>query len=356
MPTLEAQTIPDLIQATLDDLQPMTLTDLTTDVQEHVAFNRLMKKSQVDFQSGLQVRINIMTASVNNARFVGLYQTDGEINQQDVLDHGSVPWRFSDFNWAWDEREIDINNGQSQIQDYVKTKRQASLIGWAEFIETWFWGAVPATTDVKTPYPLRYWIVKSTSSAGFNGGAPTGSDSVAYTSVGGISPSTYSRWKNYTAPFTNITEEDLIQKWRTATRKVNFRPPVGVQMTNMFGTGLMYEHYTNESNYTQFESLGDKRNDNLGYDFAGQTPTFARAPVQWVPKLDNDTDDPIYSINWGRFKTAILKGKWMRERPAMQAPFQHNVWVVWVDSQWNMICSDRRSQAVLSRSASYTGN
>lgn len=347
MPVLQTTDIPDLIESTLEDLGRMRLTDHSTDLVEFVAFNRLMRESQVRPEGGSRIRINMLASQQQNSRFRGYYATDGEVNQGDGLAHGFVDWRSADFKWAWDEEELDVNAGESQIQDYIKVKRHMALMGWAQFVEDWFWATPPGASDTLTPLNLRYWITKSTTTADgdFNGGAASG-----FTLKGPFSPTTYPRWKNWAYVWTDVIEDDLIRKMRRMVRKTSFKPPVGVDYKS-FDTGNRYEHLCNEATVNAIERLGEKRNDNLGYDFSANVPTFARAPFTYCPELDSDSDNPIYHMNWGVFKTVILRGKWMRERKAQQAPFQHTVWVVWVDSRFQLCLYDPRKVAVGSNAA-----
>lgn len=362
MPVLQTTDIPDLIEATLEDLGPMQLTDLMSELQEYHAFNRLLRKSQRRKEGGSRIRINILKDKNSTARWKGYYALDGDTNQQDGMTHGQVDWRNADFNWSYDEMEVDVNAGQSQIQDYIRVKRIQALQGWADFVEDWFWGLPPPSTDTLIAYPLRYWVVKNVTATGdedttagagsHSGSVPTGSDGVAHTSVGGISPTTIPRWKNYAFKWTNVTEDDLLVKWRRAMRRIFFKPPMGVNYPgHVSPTAVQHEHFVSGNTMNAFERLAEKRNDNLGYDFAAKQPTFARAPIVWAPKIDDDSDDPIYSHNWAAWKTLILRGKWMKERKATQAPNQHTVWVTWVDSRWQTICYNRRLQSVGSKAA-----
>jgi hypothetical protein len=359
MPFLEVDDIPDLIASTQKDLGRMKLTDISSDIQHYRAFNQIMSAARTEAQSGTHISINILTARSDNSRFKGLYQVDGNANQDDALDSGEVPWRFSDFWWAWDENEMDINSGEARIQDYVRIKRYRAMLGWAEFIEDWFWDVPPNSSDKRTPYNMRYWLQKNVSTAGadgvagsggFFGNVPTGADSVAHTSVGGISPTTYSNWKNYTYKYTDVTTADLITRMRSMTRRIHFEPPMGVDYPKHAGPPR-FVHYVNEEVLSALETLAETRNDNLGYDFATKGPTYARAPIVWAPKLDEDTDDPIYTLDWGAFKVVYFRGAWMKERKAQNPPTQHQVWVVWVNSRFNTICYDRRRLAVGSRAA-----
>lgn len=349
MPALEASDIPDLVASTLKDLGRMKLTDLSQDIQHYRAFNSIMRDGRVESQSGYEIQINVLTEMASNARFKGLYQTDPNANQVNGLTNGTVPWRYADFYWCWDENEIDINSGEARILDYVRVKRHMALMGWADFIEDWFWTTPPTSSDTTTPYNLRYWITKDVTTAGADGVAGSGSHSGAapsgHTTVGGINPSTYSQWKNYTYKYTDVTEDDLIARMRSMTRRINFEPPMGVNHPS-HTSSPRYVHYVPESVLNSMERLAETRNDNLGFDFAVKGPTYARAPLVWAPKLDADSDKPIYTIDYGAFKVVYFGGKWMKERRAMNTATQHQVWVVWVDSRFNLICYDRRRLAV----------
>ena len=68
----------------------------------------------------------------------------------------------------------------------------------------------------------------------------------------------------------------------------------------------------------------------------------------WVPVLDEDTTNPVYGINWGEFKTAILGNWWMKETVLDRVPGQHNVSAVYIDSSFNWICRNRRRNFVIS--------
>ncbi len=359
MPALEASDIPDLVQSTLKDLGRMKLTDLSQDIQHYRAFNSIMREGRVESQPGYEIQLNILTEYSDNARFKGLYQTDPNANQANGLSAGRVPWRYADFYWCWDENEIDINSGEARILDYVRVKRHMALMGWAQFIEDWFWDDPPGVDDKTTPYNLKYWIQKDVTTAGADAVAGSGgffgNVPGSHTQVGGLTPSgTHGSqrnfWKNYTYKYTDVSEDDLITRMRSMTRRINFEPPMGVNHPG-YGSSPRYVHYVPETVLNALERLAETRNDNLGFDFAVKGPTYARAPIVWAPKLDADSDKPIYTIDYGAFKVVYFGGKWMVERRAMNTATQHQVWVVWVDSRFNLVCYDRARLAVGSLAA-----
>lgn len=355
MATLTADDIPDLVKSTRNEENRLKLTDISSRVNHYRAYNRLFRQSQVDIQGGRNIEIPILHEQNNTARFVGLYQTDNDAAQVEGLDKGEVPWRHADYCWYWEENEVDINSGEAVIQDFTRVKRLQALLGWATFMDTWWFSDPPSTTDKLTPYPLKYWITKNVTAAGASdsvagSGSHSGAAPGSHTTKGGISPTTYDQWKNYTFKFVDVSEEDLMAKWQTMLRRINFEPPLGATYP-MLGNGVQHEHLVREAELSAMEKLGKQRNDNLGYDFAPNAPMFGRAPITWCPRLDSDTDAPIYTLDWGVFKSVFRKGKWMKEREAMRAPRQHQVWVIWVDSAFNTICYDLRRLGVGSKAA-----
>jgi hypothetical protein len=140
----------------------------------------------------------------------------------------------------------------------------------------------------------------------------------------------------------------LIKKWRTAHRKCGFKSPITVE--DYRGTrGQKYRFYVNESTISDIEDVGEAQNENLGRDIASMDGSivFKGHPIRWVPKLDADTQNPIYGIDHSTFYPACLEGDYLRESEAERAPDQHNVYQVFVDLSYNFVCIDRRRNMVL---------
>lgn len=341
MAVLQAAQIADLVTSTLRDLGKMKFTDITSTLQRKIAMSRLMKKSKVTFGSGYEYQWNIMYAFSDSARFVGLGAPDN-VNIPDVMTTGSAPWRHVTASWAVIRQVVTMNQNPARIVDYVTEQRLACLIGMAEKFEDRFW-RVPAANDTVNPYGVPYWIVKS-NTAGFNGGAPTG-----YTLVGNVNPSIIDQWKNYTDQYAAVSKDDLIRKWRKAATFCEFEPSIdGMPLyTNEDSPG----YYTNYNVIGQLEEALEAQNDNLGNDVASMDGRvlFRRNPVVWVPKLEADTTDPVYGINWADFKTAVLSGEWMNETRLPVTPGQHTVASNFVDCSMNWFTRNRRRQFVIAK-------
>ena len=80
---------------------------------------------------------------------------------------------------------------------------------------------------------------------------------------------------------------------------------------------------------------------------------FRRIPIMWVPKLEPDTTNPVYGINWGVFKTFILSGWWLRETSVPITPGQHTVASQFVDLAYQFALRDRRRHFVISNGTTY---
>jgi len=344
-PNIQADNLADLVAATLRDLGEMRITEIATDLQDHVAMRVLLKRDRIQLESGYGVQWDVMVTQSGAAKFVGLYASDS-VNVGDVLVQANAPWRHSTTNYAFDEREIAMNRTPRRIVDLLKVRRIDGMVSMAELMENAFW-SYPQSTDTLTPYGVFYWITKN-ATEGFNGGANTG-----YTTVAGLNPTTYPRWQNWTYQYTSVSRDDLIRHWRQAATKTYFRPPVDGIPT--FNTGDKYGFYTNYAALGQLEEAVESQNEDLGNDLASKdgTTIFRRVPVTYVPKLDADTTNPVLGINWGVFKTYILRGWWLKETKVSITPGQHTVASVHVDSTLNWICKDRRRNFVLATGTTY---
>lgn len=334
---LQAENLSDLIASTLKDLGEMKITQIATRLQKYVAMRNLLTKNRVVLDSGTAVQWDVMVQHSGAFAFVGLYSTDN-VNVGDTLVQASHPWRHATTNYAVDARELAMNRSPRKIVDLLKVRRMDAMISQAEGMESAFW-SFPTSTDTVTAHGVAYWIVKTglSTTGGFNGTYQSG-----YTTVGGISPDTYTRWKNWNAQYTSITKDDFVRKAREAATKTHYEPPV--ENISSFNTGDNYTFNTNYAVISALEESLEAQNDNLGNDIASKDgmTTFRRTRVDWVPQLDADTTNPFYGINWGLFKTYILRGWWLKEVNIENQPGQHTVSVVHIDSSFNWIIKDRR--------------
>lgn len=115
------------------------------------------------------------------------------------------------------------------------------------------------------------------------------------------------------------------------------------------GRGQNYRIYVNEATISSMEDIGEAQNENLGRDLASmdETMTFRKHPIIFTAKLDADSTNPVYMLDFSQIYPVVLAGDVFRETGPNQAPNQHNVRNVFIDLSWNLVCYDRRRQAVL---------
>lgn len=344
---LQASQLNDLVATTQKNLGKPNFTEIATDFQKLTALRTLMQKNRVVLTSGTAVEWRVMVNHSGGASNVGIGASD-VVNRVDTMAVASADWRNSTANYSLIGQEIDMNREPARIVDLVKEQRIASMIAVALLMEANFWGPPVALADNVTPWGVNTWIVKN-ASEGFHGGAPSG-----YTTIG-LNPTTYPRWKNWTAQYVSVTKDDLIRKLRHAATKTNFTPPVEGVPT--FSDGAAMGLYSNYATIGAMEEILESQNESLGTDVASMDGkvVFRRSPIDYVPYLDADTTDPVYGIDWGVFKTYVLSGWWGRETNVPVYPGQHTQSVHFMDWCYQFIMKNRRTSFVIATGVTYPG-
>jgi len=339
---IQASDLGDLIKSTLNDLGRLKFAQEAANLQRYTVFSQLFKKERVEFQDGVGIKWNIMLDyDEDAASWVGLTDEDSA-TITNVLSTLTVPWRHVTTNWSVEfVGDVLMNRGASQILNVLAPRRASALISMAAKVESAFWGDAPGTSDTLLPYGAAYWVVQN-ATTGFNGGAPG-----SHTSVGGISPTSKTNWKNYTAQYTTVNKDDLIALMRKAYRNCNFESPVTTK--DFRDASFSQRIYVPETVLTTFETVGEGQNENLGRDLdsMGGQILFRKSPVVWVSKLDESSVNPVYMLDHGVFKVICLKGNYLRESDAVQNGIQHNLYTIHVDTSMNFLTSSRRANAVI---------
>jgi len=334
--------IDDAVLLTQENLvKKGAFVDLQTDLTDHVAVREMWKGRQKKFEGGHPWQFQAQTDHNHSARAVGLYETDGTA-LADTMVQGEVDVRHVNAHYIYDQREPSFQRGGKAIVDLVKTRYVAMMVSLFEYLETILWSKPDDSADAKTPFGIAYWIVKN-ASEGFNGGNPSGfTDGRA-----GLSTGTYERWANWTSQYVAVSKEDLIRRMRKAHRKIQFRSVVSHATPDVgpMRNGI----YTNDAVLGLMEELLENQNMNLGEDLdsKGGRTMFKMTPVTYAPKLDDDTQNPVYMLDWKVLAVGVLAG-WENNLTApYMVPNKHTVRRVDNDLSCNMICTDLRKQAVL---------
>lgn len=347
MAVVQPENVADLVADTLKYLGKPNFTDISSNLQNHPVMSELLLKKRFKVDAGYAVQFDVLVNQSTNARHVSVNESDA-INTVDGMVQASTVWRSSQTSYQIIRPLASMNMEPARIVDYVLQQRIMAMIALAELFEAAFWGA-PSATDTKTPLGLPYWVTKN-ATKGFTGGALTG-----FTTIAGLSPTTYANWNNWAAPYTSVTRDDFIRQVREARVKTDFKPVVdGIPSPNTGGQDD-YGFYTNYAVMQPLEEALESQNDNLGSDIASMDGKvmFARKPVNYVAYLDRDTTNPFYGLHWGWFKVYILKGWWMQETNLYNTPGQHLASSHWIDCWYQFVNRNRRAHFVASNGTSY---
>ena len=349
----QADDYADLITTTLRHLEKTTWADIVVDNQRHIAMPQVLRKKSVQFGSGYGHQFNCRFFSNNAARNVKLNEVDNPTTA-DTQATGNVPWRHTETHWALEERIISMNRAPSRLVSLLQTSRVDAMTDLAELMETNFWSKPSSASDELSPFGVPSWVVYNSASDGFTGGNPA---AFPQTGAGNIDSDVHARWKNWSSTYTTLSSADCIRKWREASTKTEFRPPVDGPFNN---TRSQYGFYTNYTTLGQLEEILYSQNDNLGSDVAsldGQTK-FRRTPVTWVPWFDNNSSklsseagvtNPIYGLNWASLAVAFLSGEYLKTSKVAPHPLHHRTLTSFTDCTYQYFCKDRRSNFVLSQ-------
>lgn len=316
--------------------------DLQTDLSDHVFVREMWKEKKKKFDGGHPWQFQAQVDHNYSARAVGLYEDDGT-SLTDTMIQGQVSARHVNAHYIYDQREPDFQRGGKAIVDLVKTRYVAMMVSFYEKLEDFLSSKPADDTDLKTPYGLTYWVLKYDDSDGsFYGQNPDGFDS----GRAGIDSSTYGRWANWSASYTSVSKEDLIRKMRRGDRKSRFRSPISHAQPDL---GAMKNgKYTNDPVLGYMEEVLEDQNMNLGNDLdsKGGMTLFKGTPVIYVPKLDDDTSNPVYSLDWQWFSVGVLSGWENNLTSPYMVPNKHTVRRTDLDCSLQMVCTNLRRQAV----------
>lgn len=341
MPGLQFSDIADAVLLTQENLVKRdAFLDLQTDIVDHVAVREMWQNRKKTFNGGDVWRWQAQTDHNHSAKVVTLYESDGSAFT-DTMIQCEVSARHVNAHYIYDQHEPDFQRGGHAIADLVKTRYTGMMVSFYELLEQILWTKPATSADTKTPYGIQYWITKG-ATEGFTGLDPTGFSA----GRGGKSSSNYPRWANWASPYESITKEDLIRKMRKGHRQTQFRSPVSHAQPELGGMGNGI--YTNDKVIGLLEEELEKQNMNLGNDVAskdGKT-LFKGTPVVFAPYLDNDTENPVYMLDWKWLQVGVMAGWENNLSDPYMVPGMHNVYRVDLDASLNMICTNLRRQSV----------
>ena len=364
----------DIVKATAEHLiKKGMFTNLLSDLNDYAIVKRIMPRHKKVFEGGLDWSFMLAIASNNTgngtAKFTGLFENDA-YNRVNALVQGKVSPRFLTANYVYDKREPVLNSGEASrskllaIVEFVKLQMELMYQSAFDLMETTFAGVGPTyADDKKTPHGLAFYIQKQSNSdaashptGGFDGKdpmLPASSSSATPTACPrcNVATSTYARWANWAAQYAAISKDDLVKKMRIASHKTNFKSPLSLTDPTL-STGR--EILTNLAVIQELETILEAQNMNLGNDIASKDGKvlFKGAPVEYIPVLDGDTQDPIYMVDWKTLVFGTLAGWDKKVSAPKEDNAQHNTMRGFLDMSCEMVCTNLRNQAVIAKAAS----
>ena len=335
----------DLVVTTTEKMPTLTFSDVSQVLQYNELFSKFIRRNRVDVESGTEIRGTVRTTKPNTARQRQMFETD-TISIPALHQKKLVPWRHTDQHWAWERREVLMNREPSRLANLIDGRRGGAIIDLAELMELQFLGGPSSSTDLTTVWGIEHWIVYN-ATTGFTGVHPSG-----FSDIAGIDANVHTRYRNYSANYTDVTQDDLISKMSTGHRKIRFVSP---QSKKAFrgANSETFLIYMDETTINEYEKRSMDQNDDLGKDgrpYDDQT-AFRRNAVLYLPVLDDNSTEtnPVYMINVDEFKVKVLSGDFLAETGPDPHPNDHNTRVMWIDVTWNMDVGARNRHAVFAK-------
>jgi hypothetical protein len=360
--SIQPQDVADMVTTTLKNLGKGRVRVLGNKFRACIVVKHWFNKKVLQ-QSGTGWQKQVITKFSNQAVHQSPMSTD-TVAVPTIMGQISGTWAHVQSSYAMAYQELLMNRGKEQLFDLVTARRIDAVGSLTEELERKAW-QLPAATDTTSPKGVPYWITYN-ATTGFNGGSPSG-----YSNVGNLDPNSVpnSRWKNYTANYTNVTTADLYDKWKLGHRKCQWISPVKAPEYSQGNPNAMI-YYTSDEIAEQLITFAETRNENLGFNLAGSAVDkalyasdlkyadselmFRRHPIVSVPIFSDSSEysaqtDPIYGINHETFGVVALSGDVFREGDANQVSMQHNVFQSFIDLTYNYWCDDRSRNMLIAK-------
>lgn len=292
---------------------------------------------------------HVTLSSEGNATHSGFWAQDSLI-KDNINQRYRLGWAKATGGMMWNLIEQDINQSPAQIYDVWKQQYNSCVKDMVEEVLDAMINGRNSATDTDRPYSVFQWIGMGTTgqTGGFNGyygcyndgsGTPAGSGF----HKGGINATTYTDWANYFGDHDNNIDDSLLTILDTATRKLNFQPPVIPEKLPM--EKINYAMYTNDTVIKNLNAFYAKSDDNMGYrpDAHYGTPGFNRIPMVYTPPLDTANLDvygtnPILGLNHNFIYPVILRN-WDFRITKQVANLRHIVMELYMDLVYQIWCN-----------------
>lgn len=356
MPSIHA--FNNFVLATGKKLKTGPDTILNDATKNTYVINRMLKGLGAHdvIQSGQSIIDRIMLRDNGTSLF---YQPNEDLDIQNVdnLTAMEIDWKFHANHFSYTQQEVTLNSGDAQTyyKNLLKAKRQGAMTDTYNFMEDALWDSTTAnfalmeSSNGKIPYSIPFFITS-------DGLAPSG-----VTTIQGINPTTESAYRNQTENYdpNDLTNPDtgMVQAFDEMFMKVRFRSPRNQQ--EYFESDALQQMMiaTSREGRAIYLRLTRDSNDRLvGNDLGGQQAnlSYGGLPVEYISTLDSafTAGQPsYYFINLKYLKPVWHSQEYMKEEEPLRHPRQPYTWVVWNSTYYNICCSSRRRQGIITASS-----
>jgi hypothetical protein len=311
----------------------------------------------------------LMVNSYDNNQYDSFFQPDS-LTRTNLGEEGTSYWSAQKTGWFADRREPGYPKGASseQIVAVFDMHRNNMWKKFYEFNELARWINPTAPNDGSTGQVqvngIPHFIVSSaTAAVGQNGGAPSG-----YTTVSGLSRTTYPQLKNWTATATDMSANGGQKKISQMIRRMRWVVPR--QLPGEEAPALDYEILSHETPWElyQDQKYAFRGDDNISKDPAAlrgsakadnNTLMIQGVPWRWVDALSNSTTrdgttnaaynsaQPVYLLDHSTWIVYAAEGIFMDESEPRWSDSAHNVLNLHMDTIYQRVCVNPGANGVI---------
>ena len=335
----------DIAYATLWDIRRKQPPLATYAYSNYQFYNTFFKGNVKTVGKALEGHVTL--ESEGNATHSGFWSQD-DLIKKNINQRYRLGWAKATGGMMWNLIEQDINQSPAQIYDVWKQQYDSCVKDMVEEVLDAVINGQTSSSDTNRPMSVFQWIGMGTTGStggftGYYGCYNDGNTPGTAFNKGGINATTYTDWANYFADHDGNTDDSLLTILDTATRKLNFQPPMIPEKLQV--DKLNYACYTNDNVIKKLNAFFAKSDDNMGYrpDAHYGTPAFNRIPMVYCPPLDTANvsvygTDPILGLNHNFIYPVILKN-WDFRITKQPANLRHTVMELYMDLVYQIWCN-----------------
>lgn len=331
-------------------------------------------------QGGKSIKIFIQLKDVATAHFYEPDDTESPTQPQSMT-VGELPWRYFRDHMAWNDETLVLHtaglgrNARHRVyKDFKKQYEQAMWTSKLNKLEASLWATpdvlMESLTSGKIPYSFPVFINELTNTV------PT-----SFTTVEQISPTTEANWRNQLESYTEsaIANSNLFKAMSKMRRKVAFDnlPTKGAFSDKATAPAVIW---TSLNGITLYEDAMRATQDSFVWvgrqDPAYPKPTMHGIVVEYVSKLDTAAIFPTGSAgaystemdttgttnagpryffaNLQDMQLVLHAERYMYKHPILTPANQPSNHVMYVDTYFNLVCENRRTQGIVYPAADIT--